>query len=382
MNILILKTYAEYVDVLNSTYNLQELGLAKAFNKKGHKCDIVYFGGKRSKQIKIKYDNNNDFTVFYIKAINFLKNGIYSKELLELIKEYDIVHSGEYDQLQSWILAKKIPEKLVIYNGNYYSDFNKKYNIKCKVFDTFFLPRYKKYNIEFDTKSNLSKEFLKSRGLKNVTSIGVGIDLEQLQAKKMIDSDLSIKINQEKEKGIKIITYIGKIEKRRNIEFLVDVFNSICKVRNDIKLLIIGKGNDIYKKRCFDKFENLKEKVIYKESISQGLLPKIYNLSDIFLLPTRYEIFGMVLLEAMYFGAPVITTFNGGSNMLIENNKSGIVLKDFNVEIWKKEIFNLLNNNKFHYNIVYNAKKKIEKEYTWDVLTDKFLKVFKKKLNE
>lgn len=382
MKILLVKTSSGYVDVTKSTYNLQEIGLARAFNKKGHKCDVVYWGGKNEKTVEIKYDEKNSFNVFYLKAKDFLKNGIYGKKLIELSKNYDIVHSGGYDQIQSWIFASKIPEKLVIYNGTYYSDFNVNYNKKCKVFDKLFLPRYKKNNIFFDTKSNLSANFLQQRGLKNITSIGVGIDLEQLQAKKMIESDLSNLIQTDKEKGTKYITYIGRIEPRRNITFLIDLFYKVSKDIENVKLLLIGKGNKEYKDKCFDmiKSYDLEDKVLYKDYIKQELLPKIYNLSDVFLLPTRYEIFGMVLLEAMYFEAPVITTYNGGSDMLINHGENGFIIDNFNIDEWKNQIIDLVQNKQLSNKISKNARKKIEQEFTWDVLTDKFLDVFKNRL--
>jgi len=382
MKILLLKTSSGYVDVTKSTYNLQEIGLARAFNKKGHKCDVVYWGGKEEKVVEIKYDTDKYFKVYYLKALDFLKNGIYGKSLIELAKNYDIVHSGGYDQIQSWILASKIPEKLVIYHGTYYSDFNVNYNRKCKVFDKFFLPRYKKNKIYFDTKSNLSAEFLKERGIENVTSVGVGIDLEQLQAKKMIESELSQKIQSEKEKGTKYLTYIGRIEPRRNITFLIELFKKISNENKDVKLLLIGKGEEEYKKICFDliKEYSLEDKIVYKEYIKQELLPRLYNLSDVFLLPTRYEIFGMVLLEAMYFEVPVITTYNGGSNMLIDNGKNGFVIDNFNIDEWKDATFELLKNKELSKEIAINAKEKIAKEFTWDVLTDKFLWVYRKRL--
>ena len=383
MKILIIRTFSGYIDLSNATYNYQELGLARAFNKKGHKCDVVYFGGKESKEVKISYEDNKEYSVYYIKGKEILQNGIYSKELYKLIENYDIVHAGGYDQLESWILAKRIPQKLVIYNGPYYSNFNKGYNKKCKVFDMFFLPRYKKNNIYFDTKSKLSATFLREKGLKNVTPIGVGIDLEQLQAQKMIESEVSKRIKEEKKNGNKIITYIGKLEPRRNTTFLIDLFKSITDKRKNIKLLIIGRGEEDYKKICFDKIKEygLEDKVIYVEKLQQELLPKIYYSSDVFLLPTRYEIFGMVLLEAMYFGVPVITTYNGGSDMLIEDGKSGKIIDDFDIKKWEKTVEILLDNNDLREKMIKYAKEKIEQEFTWDALTDKFLEVFQNRLN-
>lgn len=379
MKILIIKTFAEYVDVTASTYNLQEIGLARAFNRRGYQCDIVYFGGKINKTVDLYYDNEHVFHVFYLKALNVLKNGIYFK-IDELAKKYDVLHCGGYDQIQSWILAGKFPEKLVIYNGPYYSEFNTGYNKKCKIFDKLFLPRYKKYNICFDTKSNLSTKFLKDKGLKNVNTIGVGIDLEQLQSKKLIKSEFSEELQQLKNNKTAVISYIGRLEPRRNIIFLLDTFNELLKIRPNSKLVIIGKGDEEYKAKCFEHIKqlNIGENIIYKEYMKQELLPAIYSVSDVFLLPTRYEIFGMVLLEAMYFHAPVITTHNGGSDMLIENNVSGIIEQEFDTARWCESIIRLLDDREFAAGIKVNAHRTIAENYTWDVLTGKFIEVFKK----
>ena len=184
MKILLVRSSSGYVDVRNAHYNIQETGLARAFNRKGHQCDVVFWGGKKEEVIEIEYDGGKTFKVFYLKAYDILKNGVY-KGLKELSKNYDIVHCGGYDQINSWILAKSIPEKLVVYNGSYYSDFNTGYNKKCKVVDKLFLPRFKRKGIFFDTKSNLSADFLRQRGLTNVYPVGVGIDLERLKSKEL-----------------------------------------------------------------------------------------------------------------------------------------------------------------------------------------------------
>ena len=383
MKILIIKTSSGFVDVTTATYNLQEIGLACAFNKRGHQCDVVYWGGKINKTVDLQYEDGKSFHVYYLKALDVLKNGIYFG-LNKLARDYDVLHCGGYDQLQSWLLAKKFPDKLVIFHGTYYSDFNTGYNKKCRVFDKLFLPRYIKKKICFDTKSELSSEFLRTRGIRNVTTVGVGIDLEQLQSKKLIKSEFSEKLSDIKRSGAEIITYIGRIEPRRNIPFLIDVFNEILKTKPDARLVMIGKGTEEYKETCFRHIDELgiAEHIIYEEYMKQELLPAVYSLSDVFLLPTRYEIFGMVLLEAMYFNTPVITTYNGGSDMLIEHNKSGIIENEFNLESWRNSVIKLLDDKGFADIIKENARKKIEEEFTWDALTDKFLDVFENKLNK
>lgn len=383
MKILIVKAFPGYIDVTNTSYNLQEIGLARAFNKAGHQCDVVYWGGKQKKIININYEENKTFQVFYLKALNVLKNGIYFG-LTELAKEYDIVHCGGYDQIQSWMLAKAIPDKLIIYHGTYSSEFNVKYNMKCKVFDMFFLPRYLKYNTWFDTKSYLSEKFLRDKGLENVNSVGVGIDIEQLQAKKMISSELSMELQELRKNGKQIITYIGRIEPRRNMFFLLDVFKEILRNKVDVKLVVIGNGEKEYKQQFFDRVKELEiqDSLIYREKMKQELLPAVYSLSDVFLLPTKYEIFGMVLLEAMYFGVPVVTSLNGGSDILIKDRGNGVIVEAFEKCKWVNEIMKLLNDYKLRENISKNAQKFIAACFTWDALAVKFIEIFEDKLSE
>lgn len=89
------------------------------------------------------------------------------------------------------------------------------------------------------------------------------------------------------------------------------------------------KGKQNYVAMCKEKLIELglENDVIYREKLEQKYMPAIYQASDAFLLPTRYEIFGMVLLEAMYYGLPVFTTYNGGSSTLI-NNENGIIIEN------------------------------------------------------
>ncbi len=382
MKILLVRSSSGYVDVRNALYNIQETGLARAFNKKGHQCDVVFWGGKKDQVIEMEYDEGKTFKVYYLKAYDILKNGVY-KGLKELSKNYDIVHCGGYDQINSWMLSKRIPEKLVVYNGSYYSDFNVGYNKKCKVVDKLFLPRFKKNNIFFDTKSKLSAEFLKQRGLTNVYPVGVGIDIERLKAKELLESPLSDKVLSLKQSGKKIIMYVGRIEPRRNTLFLLDTFKAIYESDRSARLLIVGRGEKEYKDKCFEhaKKIGIEDAIIYEEYIDQKYLPLVYSYADVFLLPTIYEIFGMVMLEAMYFGVPVVTTHNGGSDMLIENEKSGIIIDNFNADEWKDKIIRLLNDESMKNRIIENAKIKIENEFTWEALVDKFISVYEKRLD-
>ncbi len=372
MKILIVRLFPDEVNINN--YNLQEIGLAKALVRKGNQCDIVYYTKGKDRQEKIKVDENKEINIFWTKGFNFLKNGLYGNKIIKLANDYDIVQSSEYDQIYNLKLNKKIGNKLIIYHGPYYADFNKGYNLKCKVFDMLFLnKKYKK--IRMITKSKLAKTFLQSKGFEEVTTIGVGLDTERF-----IDNNVAGNL----ENTEKSILYIGRIEERRNIRFLIEILKEIVKDKKDVKLTMVGKGNKEYVSEIFNYAKKLEviENITYIESAKQEELAKIYKKSQVFLLPTSYEIFGMVLLEAMYFGVPTITTLNGGSSTIIENGKNGIVCSLSEKEKWKNEIIKIFDNKEYRKYISENASSTINKKYNWNILSEKFLEVYESKRKE
>lgn len=209
----------------------------------------------------------------------------------------------------------------------------------------------------------------------------VGLDLDNLlRDSESIEENEFIKEIKEI-KNSTLFLYIGVLEERRNILFLLEVFQKVSKQIENSKLIIIGKGKQNYVAMCKEKLIELglENDVIYREKLEQKYMPAIYQASDAFLLPTRYEIFGMVLLEAMYYGLPVFTTYNGGSSTLI-NNENGIIIENTDCNEWSEKIVKVLSDKKECDAIGEKAHRTVEKNYTWDALANKFLSVYEKRL--
>lgn len=369
LKILIVRTYPNEINIKN--YNVQEIGLAKALTTDGHQCDIVLYTEKeeRTEQINVE---DKQITIYWMKGTNILKNLFWPNKIFKLIEKYDIVQSCEYDQIYNLYFQKKIPQKFVIYHGPYYSEFNKRYNFKCKIFDRIFLnKKYKK--VAIISKSALATKFLEKKGFRNITTLGVGLDSENLQEKNVIEKE-KLKFSSSK----KHLLYIGKIEERRNILFLIDILSKVIKKNKNVDLILIGKGEKEYIEmvKKYIKDLNLENYVIYIEKVEQKDLKYVYKQSNIFLLPTKYEIFGMVLLEAMYFGLPTITTLNGGSSTIIDNNVNGYIYNETEIEKWIKTINYLLEQKEKQLEIGKNAKKTIEEKYLWNKLSKEFTRVY------
>lgn len=379
MRILIIKTVPGEIKLKKVTYNMQEIGLARALIELGHQCDVMCIADNDEPSVQtLSVDDSKCITLYCMKAIKVLKNGFYSKDVYKIFSEYDILHASEYNQIFTWHIAKKFKDKMVCYHGPYYCDFNKRYNFMAKVFDIFFLNRYRRLNTQFITKSNLAADYLKKKGLKNVKAVGVGIDRKVLTSASDDRLDFVEEVNNHPEDKI---MYIGKLEPRRNVFFLIDLLEEIRK-REDVSLILVGTGEPEYVQKVFERIKEkgLEEHIIYREQIEQKYMQQLYSCAEVFVLPTFYDIYGMVLLEAMYFRQCVFTTVNGGSDMMIKNTENGFVFDNFDVKVWSNGIIDALRDENMRKDISAKAHETIEENFTWQKLSKEFVSLYKKKM--
>lgn len=126
----------------------------------------------------------------------------------------------------------------------------------------------------------------------------------------------------------------------------------------------------------------LTDNIYYIPRVEQKYLSHVYANTDIFLLPTIYDIYGMVLLESMYFGMPTVTSINGGSDMMMEDGINGFVIPKFEAKVWAEKVIELSNDKEFCKKIGDAAHKTIVEKFTWDKLASQFINIYEQKLKE
>jgi glycosyltransferase involved in cell wall biosynthesis len=340
MKILIVRTFPNIIDP--EKYNVQEIGLAKALTRTGHQCDIVlYYGKNKDKTEFIPVDTprgEKKITIYRLHGYNFLKNGIFPS-LSKITGLYDVIQVHEYDQITSWLYYAWTKKPVVIYHGPYYHPFNKGYNLKCKVFDHTFLSWKRNRNVPCLTKSHGAEEFLRKKGFANVRAVGVGLDSDNLKTGALAEnSRIAVDVN------CFTLLYVGKIEERRNPYFLLELIEAACREKEDIRCIVVGNGEKAYLEAWLNKARPMIDsgKLHFYKQATQAQLADLYQRVQLMLFPTHYDIFGMVLLEALYFGLPVISSRNGGADMTLADcdngNAAGVILEDFAKESWMSAI--------------------------------------------
>lgn len=382
MKILIIRPWPSLLDVTQHTYNIQEVGLAKALTRRGHPTDILFWTDREEKEVEIPVEGFAPIRVFYRRGKAWLKNGWFPGQEA-LLAQYDILQTAEYNQLYSWHLAGQYPHKTVIYHGPYYAPFNKNYNRMCWVFDALFTGRYRRLGTQFLTKSSLARDFLLQKGIsaQQVTTVGVGIDAELLQDHPEAgQTELEQQMRTQKA-GLKLL-YIGRIEPRRDPFFLLKVLQEVRRADPAACLYLIGSGDEAYEEafRAAIREAGLAPWVHWQKKAPQYQMKGVYQQADFFLLPTEYEIFGMVLLEAMFFRRIVFTTCNGGSDMLLRSGENGIVLPKEDPRPWAEQILALARDPARRAAMEQRAYETVIHQNTWDALAERFLQAYRKRL--
>ena len=381
MKILIIRPFPDKLNL--KSYNVQEVGLAKALVMKGHICDIVLYHGKeKDKEEEYSFSVGSlrySFKIYWLQGYSFCKNG-FMPSVKKLIPKYEVIQVHEYDQLLSWKLYTRQPKPVIIYHGPYYGRFAKGYNLKCRVFDLLFLSRIRSRisSVSAVAKSALAADFLREKGFQKVITAGVGIDLDNFGRNKDGPIDPAGGMTEGN------LLYVGKIEERRNLYFLAEVFRKLREKKKGLRLIIIGNGEKEYKEKFLVSIQKELEEgsILYREVVAQEELAEYYRQATFFLLASRYEIFGMVLLEAMYFGVPVISSVNGGSCTLIEDGRNGLVMERFDADAWAERIQEAMEEEGRLEELRRKARETIEKKFTWNALADTFLAVYRQTIDE
>lgn len=303
-------------------YNIQEIGLAKALMKYGISTDVYARFSNVDEITEIECDNEGNKVVIHpLKGKQIWHEIIYYPTLKHdlLNGEYDMVQLLDDSQMMLpglFKALKKADIKTILWQGMYRNFTGKAARLMQIVYDALFAKTLNKYSDLKIAKTASAKDYLVEKHYDNIKVLSVGLD----EVKVEIESVFESQMENFKRKYPKLLLYVGAIEPRRNPLFLIELIQNLSK---DTGLILIGKGisrNDTLEK--ITKY-GLEERVLTYESVPNKNLISAFKRANIFLLPTNYEIYGMVVMEALLYGVPVISTPEAGPAFLLSENVYG-----------------------------------------------------------
>ena len=199
--------------------------------------------------------------------------------------------------------------------------------------------------------------------------------------------------NESRPEGCKnpVVLFIGRLEKRKGPHILAKAIPSVLKEMPDTEFIFIGRDTFVSKDcisiRGEDKhsFKSMVLKMIpqmylknvrFLGYVEQKDMPYYFNLCDVFVAPSLYESFGLIYIEAMSYGKPVIGCGTGGIPEVIKDNKTGVLVPPDDYVSLANAIVDLLNNQKKRIEIGLAARKDIEASFSRELMIERTEKAY------
>lgn len=242
-----------------------------------------------------------------------------------------------------------------------------------------FLPLVK-FSIEQSDGVTAVSRFLKE---KTLTNYHIDRDIEVIPNfidtstyKRVIDCEFREHISPN---GEKILVHISNF---RPVKRVPDTIRILEKINKEIptRLLLVGDGPDRSECERLTKELGLQKNVLFLGK--QDGLVQILSASDLFIMPSQSESFGLSALEAMACEVPVVSTSVGGLPELNVHNKTGFIAEIGDIDRMAKYAIDLLTNTKKHELFSKNARERAVKIFDTKKIVPHYLKYYEKILNE
>ena len=354
---------------------------AVALKEAGHNVGVIYSETRRITNMNYKSLKRNHFQVSFnnengvntirlhgwniLMMRNFLGVNLWVKQTLMLYNKYvekygvpDIihVHCGLYGGLAAKIIKDKysIPYVITEHSSNILNHLLNDYDKKI------LSVAYNKADMLISVGEKL-KSSMKSYTTNDVIVIPNIVDTN------------GFKIFNEKRDRFRFVT-IANLKKEKRVDLIIEVFNKLLENNSNIELVIGGKGPEFSKLEELVTKYNLHNKVKLLGEVQREDLPKIMGDSDCFVLASKYETFGVVYIEALSCGVPIIATKCGGPEDFFDDSLGYMInIDDFD------ELYNSMEKmikNRFKFNSK-EISDKIKNRFSKNVIVEELEKIYK-----
>jgi N-acetyl-alpha-D-glucosaminyl L-malate synthase BshA len=176
----------------------------------------------------------------------------------------------------------------------------------------------------------------------------------------------------------KIIIHISNFRKVKRVPDVVQTFSLIQK-QIPSRLILVGDGPD------FSEVENLIMKLNLKDKVwllgEQTSIVELLSISDLFILTSETEGFGLAALEAMSCEVPVVCYNVGGLNEFVFDGINGFLVPLGNIELLANKSIELLRNDTLRQIFAINARKTVVKNFDSRIITEKYLNLYLSLIN-
>ncbi len=208
------------------------------------------------------------------------------------------------------------------------------------------------------------------------TGIPQALDVKKLNVRPLFFNQLHTLLPRVQKKHV--LLYVGRVVKEKNLDFLFPVLAEVKTTFKDTVLVFVGGGPEL---------DNLKEKakktgyardIVFAGYRSREELAYFYSVTDVFVFPSKTETQGLVTLEAMMAGVPVVAIGERGTLDVMKGDNGGFMVKE-DVNEFSQRVLDLLKDKELYAEKSQEAKKWAS-QWSLDTLTEKLVTYYEEAL--
>ena len=215
------------------------------------------------------------------------------------------------------------------------------------------------------------RSLVSTRGQIEIIPCGTDTDNFRLTSKAHARTHLKLGTHE------KVILYVGRFDERKGIETLVRAL-ALLKEKNipNLKLIIVGGSSanmpDGDERKRIENIVNdlgLRDNTLFAGRIGHDILPMYYTASDVCVIPSHYEPFGLVAIEAMACGVPVVASNVGGLKFTIIPEETGLLVEPKDTEAFARSIYRILFDDLWVRKMRKQASANVNQRFSWAGVT-------------
>lgn len=347
-------------------YHSQEIGLGKEIANYGHEVKVYKCVPNKALD-KIEIEKHDGISILYIPTKSIGPHGLLNVALID--KDTDVAFIFSDTQLiipKLYRYCKKNKICFIPYVGIAHS-FQKE--MKSRAMDMIFrfttLKVYKQVTVI--AKTTDAQNELKSLGVSNCVVAPVGMDYSLLKQDYESYDRTELRKKWGFSKDDVIVSFVARLQSEKHPLEMIDIFSKVQ--RKNKKLLMVGKGHleDKLKEKIIEL--GIENQVRLISEVKYDEMWQIHYIADYFINLRPEEIFGMAIMEAVYYKSCVVAIKAPGPNTILEGMDGHYLCDSFS------EIPLILSQNQINDKYLSQGKNRLQRTFTWKSVYDTIVKV-------
>jgi len=221
------------------------------------------------------------------------------------------------------------------------------------------------------TKNLLTRHYAAEPG--KIAVVHNGVDLGEYAP--VAEEDILLPL---KSAGFKVVTYIGRLTLQKGVDYFIHAASLVVKYHPKTAFLIVGSGDMERQLIAQVAGMGISENVLFAGFLRGNLLKQIYRSSDLFVMPSVSEPFGLTALESIASGTPAIISKQSGASEVVHH---ALKVDFWDVEEMANQILAVVSHGSLHQSLRTNGQTEVQKA-TWGAAASKVINVYREILGK